>query len=81
MAAKSSKVIPARAGFDIVCVVGRVEIGVGTDTPEVAAFKIIGAHGADGTFTFPRADGGTCHVTVESSEPESLTVDPEDRWV
>lgn len=58
------------AGFDVVCTIGRVELGEdGEDSPHVAAFKLIAQHDTPGTFTFPMSDGGECAVTVEYSEP------------
>jgi len=52
-------------GFDVTCVVGRVTFGQGDMTPHEAALRVIGAHGAEGTFTFPHEDGRTVTVTVE----------------
>lgn len=49
--------------FDITCIVGTVFAG-GTQDPRVAAFALIGEHGADGEFTFPDEDGATIHVSV-----------------
>jgi hypothetical protein len=52
--------------FDITCVVGSVYRG-GTDDPRVVAFQLIGAHQADGTFTFPDSVGGMIQVTVHTT--------------
>jgi hypothetical protein len=46
-------------GFDITATIGHVEFsGVGDMTPVEAALRIIGAHGAEGTYRFPHEDGG-----------------------
>lgn len=72
MAAPASKRRPhpgMRPGFDVVCTIGRVELGPdGEDSPHVAAFKLIAQHDAPGTFSFPMRDGGECAVTVEYSD-------------
>jgi|KBSSwiStaDraftv2_1062776.scaffolds.fasta_scaffold209524_2 hypothetical protein len=51
--------------FDVTCVIGTVEVGNGSEAPHVVAMKLIAEHDAEGTFTFPMADGRTQRVTVE----------------
>ena len=58
-------------GFDVVCTIGRVELGEYGPNPEVAAYMLIAEHGAQGTYRFPRADGTTAVVTVAyEGEPQ-----------
>jgi len=52
-------------GFDVTCVIGRVEFGKGDLTPYEAAFLLIARHDTDGHFTFPDGQGGYYHVTRE----------------
>jgi len=52
-------------GFDVTCVVGRVEYGASPHSAEVAAFMLIAEHGTSGQFVFPGEDGGTVYVTVD----------------
>lgn len=52
-------------GFDVTCVIGRVEFSeAGTSDPRVVAFAMIAEHGAEGSYSFPMANGQTCVVTV-----------------
>jgi hypothetical protein len=54
--------------FDVTCVIGTVRTDAANgeyESPHVAAFALIAKHNADGTYTFPHADGGTVRVTVE----------------
>ena len=62
-------------GFDVTCVVGRVEFGNGDVAPHVAAFQIIASHDAEGTYTFPMADGRTCVVSVDFKGDGPVTYD------
>ena len=49
------------SGFDVTCVVGRVEIGeTGEHSAYEAAFLLIAKHDAPGTYNFPG-----CTLTVE----------------
>lgn len=58
--------VRALPGFDVTCVVGRVLLDAAAEeSPLVAAFKLIGEHGAQGSFSFPLEDGSICHVDVE----------------
>jgi hypothetical protein len=53
-------------GFDVTCVIGRVNLTEdGEHSPHEAAFLLIAAHDAPGTYTFPLRHGGDCRVTVE----------------
>lgn len=52
-------------GFDVTCVIGRVEFGTGDEPPHVAAFKLIAWADHRGTFQFPMPDGRTMSVTVD----------------
>lgn len=55
-------------GFDVTCVIGRVELNrKGQHTPQEAAFLLIAQHDTDGTFTFPSEIGGIVRVTVETT--------------
>jgi hypothetical protein len=66
-----------RPGFDVLCVVGRVEFGdTGEDPPYVAAFRLIGEHGAVGTYEFPTEDGLTCRVAVDHLGPDHHDGEP-----
>lgn len=56
---------PPPGGFDVTCVIGRVEFGEGDEHSSVVAFKLIAQHDAPGVYSFPNADGTTCRVTVE----------------
>jgi hypothetical protein len=51
-------------GFDVTCVIGRVEFGEGDHTPHEAAFLLIANHDAPGTYSFPAEREGTIEVTV-----------------
>jgi len=53
-------------GFDVVCTVGRVEFTNDplAEHPRVSAMRLIAEHGAEGHYSFPHEDGGTCHVAV-----------------
>lgn len=56
------------AGFDVTCVIGRVEFDALTEglrSPNEAAMALIARHDAEGTYTYPMQDGRSCHVTVE----------------
>jgi hypothetical protein len=56
-------------GFDVTCVIGQVVFSeVGSMHPEGAAFLLIGEHGTQGVFTFPREDGSVCRVDVTHVE-------------
>lgn len=58
-------------GFDVTCVIGRVELdGNGDFTPHEAAFLMIARHDARGTFNFPMQDGRTMSVTVDYPDYE-----------
>lgn len=61
--------------FDVTCVIGTV---YATDhdgmDPREVAFNMIAHHGAEGTYSFPREQGGIEHVTVEWEE-ESETAE------
>lgn len=56
---------PEPPGFDVVCIVGRVVFGGGTDTPLVAAMRIIAECGVQGVYTFPQEVDGMMKVTLE----------------
>jgi hypothetical protein len=65
-----------RSGFDVTCVIGRVEFGMGDKTPFQAAMEIISKHVEDtGTFdvefSFPHESGGTIHTSINFEAPES----------
>lgn len=81
MAVKSQKRPIHDQGFDVVCVVGRVELGNGNVQPEVAAFTLIAEHGQPGGYSFPTAAGGACHVEVSftnrDGEPRRNGWEPE----
>lgn len=63
-------------GFDVTCVVGRVEYDANGDmSPHKAAFIIIAEQDMPGTYTFPMSVGGTCSVTVDY---ENMPRGPED---
>lgn len=54
-----------RNGFDVTCVIGRVEFDRhGSQTPVEAAFALIASHDGNGTFVFPGPNGGSYEVTV-----------------
>jgi len=73
MATSKSRRTELPTGFEVTCVIGRVEFDeVGEHSPTEAAFLLIAQHGADGTYSFPSAEAGTCHVTVET-EPMQET--------
>lgn len=59
-----------REGFDVTCVIGRVEFGDPGHAadPRVAAFMLIAEHGAPGLYSFPNPDGTICTVDVEHQE-------------
>jgi hypothetical protein len=52
-------------GFDVTCIVGRVEFSDIGPNPGVAAFMLIAEHDAPGTYSFPNPDGSYTRVTVE----------------
>lgn len=53
-------------GFDVTCIIGHVDLtGTGDETPDEAAFRLIGQHRAEGTYNFPHEDGRTISVTVD----------------
>jgi hypothetical protein len=52
-------------GFDVTCVIGRVELTEIGEPAHVVAFRMIAEHDAEGHYSFPRANGGTVNVTVE----------------
>lgn len=53
-------------GFDVTCVIGRVEFDATGDlSPHEAAFLLIARHDTRGTFCFPMEDGRTMSVTVD----------------
>lgn len=63
-------------GFDVTCVIGRVEFdNTGEHTPHEAAFLLIAKHDAPGEYVFPNADGGTCRVSVDYSPVSDQTVE------
>lgn len=64
--------------FDVTCVIGTVEVGIGDTPPHVVAMQLIAEHDAEGTFTFPLPDGGTQRVTVEFVRPDYDGHDPQD---
>lgn len=52
-------------GFDVTCVIGRVQLDAHGEKPaHVAAFELIALHDAEGEFSFPMTDGRVCHVDV-----------------
>jgi hypothetical protein len=74
MAAKS-KLGQQISGFDVTCVIGRVEFGTGEKTPFQAAMEIVSRHvedtGAfDVEFSFPHESGGTIHASINFEAPE-----------
>lgn len=59
-----------QTGFDVTCVIGRVELSrTGNLKPYQAAMSLIASHEASGVYTFPdmRNDGHICRVTVDFS--------------
>lgn len=68
---------PAPFTFDVTCVIGSVEVGVGDVPPHVAAFQLIAEHDAPGTYTFPHAVGGQTRVTVEHVTDDPDLNDPD----
>lgn len=58
-------------GFDVTCVVGRVEFDQDAgESPYEAAMRLIARHDAPGSFRFPMVHGGTCLVDVSwNGEP------------
>lgn len=58
-------------GFDVTCVIGRVDVVPQGDVPaHVAAFELIARHDAQGSFRFPMPDGRTCVVDVFWEDPK-----------
>ena len=69
---KSKMLPPLREefdGFDVTCIIGRVEPGNGDLRPHEAAMLLIARHDAEGQYSFPMSLGGTQHVTVEFEAP------------
>lgn len=62
-------------GFDVVCTIGHVTFGDGDRSAYAAAFDLIAAHGADGTFTFPNEYGHTITVDVCTDVPRDEAID------
>lgn len=60
-----NSVPPTNDGFDVTCVIGRVDYDGGNMSPVVAAFHLIAEHEAPGLYTFPLRDGGTMSVEVK----------------
>jgi hypothetical protein len=53
--------------FNVTAVIGTVSMSSTGEnqTPTEAAFRLIGRHKKDGTYTFPNEDGEPCTITVE----------------
>lgn len=53
--------------FDVTCVIGTVVVdgSMNGERPDIVAMKLIAEHDAEGTYSFPLADGRTQIVTVD----------------
>lgn len=59
-----------RYGFDVTCVIGRVDLTEKGDVPaNVAAFMLIASHDAPGHYSFPMPMGGKVNVAVDYEYP------------
>lgn len=62
---KTSRAYPD-GGFDVTALIGHVSFSaMGDMNPVEAAFRLIGQHGAAGTYQFPHEDGGFWLIDVQ----------------